>query len=392
MSATIDVPESLAADVVAVRRDLHQYPELGFEEHRTAGIVADRLRELGYEVHTGIGTTGVVGVLRGKHPGHTIMLRADMDALPLAEETSHDFRSVIAGTMHACGHDGHVAILLGAAVLIADRRDEITGTICLLFQPAEEGRGGAKAMIDDGVIERFGIERAYGLHLSTKYPTGTVAFREGPMYASCDSIEIEVLGKGGHGSAPHDAIDPIYIAANFITSVQQVVSRQVDPLEPAVVSIGAIHGGTIHNIIPRTCSMLGTVRAFADDVRAVMPEKIERVLRACCDAAGADYRFQYLWRYPVTANDPAQTANVRALAERTLGESRVVEATALMGAEDFSYFAQRVPACFYTLGCRGGPETAHPHHSGLFDFDERALPTGVAMMTALALDAARNAP
>jgi amidohydrolase len=388
----IVVPSGLADEVVALRRDFHRHPELGFAEHRTAGIVADRPRSLGYEVETGIGGTGVVGRLRGAKPGRTVMLRADMDALPIEEETGHPFRSTLAGKMHACGHDGHVAILLGAAALIADRKDELAGDLCLLFQPAEEGLGGAKAMIDDGVIERFAIERAYGLHLSSKYPTGTLGFRPGPMYASSDSIEIEVLGRGGHGSAPHDTIDPILVAAEFVTSVQKVVSRQIDPLEPAVVSVGAIHGGTIHNVIPRTCSMLGTVRAFSDEVREAMPARIERVLRACCDGSGAQYTYNYLWRYPVTANDPEQTAYARALAERTIGAERVVSADALMGAEDFSFFAQRVPACFYTLGVSGGESTSHPHHSSLFDIDERALPTGVAMMTALALDAAAHAP
>jgi amidohydrolase len=392
MPATITVPDRLSDDVVLTRRDLHMHPELGFEERRTAALVADRLKRLGYEVFEGIGITGVVGVLKGARAGRTIMLRADMDALPILEESPHPYRSRSDGVMHACGHDGHVAILLGAAALVADRRDELAGTLCLVFQPAEEGQGGARAMIEDGLIERFGIERAYGLHLSSKYPTGVLGFREGPMYASSDSIEIEVLGVGGHGSAPHDAVDPIYTAANFVTSLQQIVTRQIDPLEPAVVTIGSIHSGTIHNVIPRTCKMLGTVRAFADDVRGSMARRIERVLRACCEASGAQYQFTYIERYPVTANDSAQAQYARALAEKAFGGERVVEAAKLMGAEDFSFYAQRVPACFYTLGCSSGASTSHPHHSSLFDLDEATLPTGVAMMTALALDAARNAP
>jgi amidohydrolase len=392
MLAAIPISQRLAEAVVLMRRDLHMHPETAFAEHRTAAIVAERLRHLGYDVHGGIGETGVVGVLTGTKPGRTIMLRADMDALPITEESNHPYRSRIEGTMHACGHDGHVAILLGAAALIAERRRELAGTLCLVFQPAEEGAGGAKVMLDDGLFERFSIERAYGLHVSSKYPTGVLGFREGPMYASSDSVEIDVLGVGGHGSAPHDAVDPIYTAATFIASVQQVVSRQIDPLEPAVVTIGSIHGGTIHNVIPRTCRMLGTVRAFSEDVRASMAERIERVLRACCEASGARYEFAYFDRYPVTSNDPAQTRYARALALTTFGDERVVEATKLMGAEDFSFYAQRVPACFYTLGCCGGPDTSFPHHSSLFDLDEACLPTGVAMMTALAFDAARNAP
>jgi len=368
------------------------HPELGFEEERTAAFVAQRLRALGFEVYEGIATTGVVGVMRGTAPGKTVMLRADMDALPIVEETEHAYASRIHGVMHACGHDGHVAILLGAATLVASARNELAGTLCLVFQPAEEGRGGAQAMVEEGLIERFGIERAYGLHLSSKYPSGTLGFRAGPMYASSDSIEIDVLGVGGHGAAPHETIDPIVTSASFITALQQVVSRTIDPLEPAVVTIGAIHGGTIHNVIPRSCRMLGTVRAFSADVRAAMPERIERVLRSCCDAVGAKYAFEYLWRYPVTSNDADQTAYARALATHLVGPERVLDADRLMGAEDFSFYAQRVPACFYMLGVQGGPATAHPHHSSFFDIDESALPTGVAMMTALALDAARNAP
>ncbi|MEO9171429.1 MAG: M20 family metallopeptidase [Candidatus Baltobacteraceae bacterium] len=392
MTATITVPQRIADDVVLIRRDLHMHPELGFCEHRTAGIIADRLRRLGYDVHEGVGKTGVVGVMRGTQPGRTIMLRADMDALPILEERDHTYRSQADGRMHACGHDGHVAILLGAAALIADRREALAGTVALVFQPAEEGLGGAKVMIADGLFERFAIERAYGLHLSSSYPTGTLGFREGPMYASSDSIEIDVQGVGGHGAAPHDTIDPIYTAANFITSVQAVVSRQIDPLDPAVVTIGSIHAGTTHNVIPRTCRMLGTVRAFSDDVRSAMPERIERALRSCCDASGATYEFDYLWRYPVTVNDAEQTRYARALAQATAGDDVVLEASKLMGAEDFSFYAERVPACFYTLGCRGDVNTGYPHHSSLFDIDERALPVGVAMMTALALDAPRNAP
>ncbi|MGZ3503249.1 MAG: M20 metallopeptidase family protein [Vulcanimicrobiaceae bacterium] len=386
------MPQKIVNDVIAIRRDLHMHPELGFEEERTARIVASRLHSLGFEVHAGIATTGVVGVMRGSKPGKTIMLRADMDALPILEENTHPYRSTIAGKMHACGHDGHVAILLGAAQLIADGKEELAGTVCLVFQPAEEGRGGAKVMVEEGIIERFGIERAYGLHLSSKYPTGMLGFREGPFYASSDSIEIEVIGRGGHGSAPHDAIDPIYTAANFVTSVQQVVSRQIDPLQPAVVTIGSFHGGTIHNVIPRTVKMLGTVRAFDDDVRKSMPERIERVLKSCCDATGARYDFDYLWRYPVTSNDASQTQYARALAEKTAGDERVFIADQLMGAEDFSFFAERVPACFYTLGAHSGPENGIAHHSSTFDIDESALSAGVAMMTALAFDAARNAP
>ena len=390
--AALAVPPELAAAVVATRRDLHEHPELGFAEHRTAAIVAERLNALGLEVHTGIGGTGVVGVLRGARPGRTVMLRADMDALPIDEENEVAYRSRNAGRMHACGHDGHVAMLLGAAQLVTARRDEVAGTVCFLFQPAEEGLGGAKAMIEDGVLERFGIERAYGLHLASAYPAGRVGVREGPFYASSDSIEITIEGKGGHGAAPHLSVDPVYVAAQFVVAVQQVVSRVIDPLEPAVVTIGSIHGGTTHNVIPGRVTMLGTVRAFDAGVRSQMAERIERVLRGVCASSGASYAFDYLWRYPVTSNDAEQTRYVRALAERVVGAECVAEVSKLMGAEDFSFFAERVPACFFTVGSNGGPASAAPHHSASFDIDESALETGVRMMAALALDAPSSAP
>ncbi len=389
---TVTVPPDVVDEVVATRRDLHVHPELGFEEHRTSALVAERLGVLGFDVHTGIGRTGVVGVLRGTRPGKTIMLRADMDALPIDEENAVPYRSATPVHMHACGHDGHVAMLLGAARVVMSRRDEIAGTVCFLFQPAEEGKGGAKAMVDDGVLERFGIERAYGLHLASSHPVGQVGLREGPFYASSDSIEITIEGKGGHGAAPHLSVDPVYVASQFVVAVQQVVSRQIDPIEPAVVTIGAINGGTTHNVIPSRVRLLGTVRAFDAEVRARMSGRIERVLRGVCESSGATYDFTYLWRYPVTSNDAEQTRYARALAERIVDRERVAEVPKLMGAEDFSFFAERVPACFFTIGSNGGPNSAFPHHHARFDIDESALETGVRMMTALALDAPANAP
>jgi amidohydrolase len=389
---TIDVPADVAAEVVATRRDLHRHPELGFEEHRTSALVADRLRALGFDVHTGIGKTGVVGVVKGARPGKTIMLRADMDALPIDEENEVPYRSEAAAHMHACGHDGHVAMLLGAARVVMSRRDEIAGTVCFLFQPAEEGKGGAKAMVEEGVLERFGIERAYGLHLASAHPAGQVGFREGAFYASSDSIEITIEGKGGHGASPHLSIDPIYVASQFVVAVQQVVSRQVDPIEPAVVTVGAFHGGTTHNVIPSRVQLLGTVRAFDAGVRGKMAERIERVLRGVCESSGATYRFEYIWRYPVTSNDVEQTRYARALAVRVAGDEHVADVPKLMGAEDFSFFAERVPACFFTIGSNGGPGSSWPHHHARFDIDESALQTGVRMMIALALDAPQRAP
>ena len=388
----LDIPRKLIDETIATRRDLHMHPELGFEERRTAGIVAKRLRALHYEVHEGIAKTGVVGVIKGNQPGKTIMLRADMDALPMEEENDHSYRSQNSGAMHACGHDGHVAILLAAADLIAARKSDLRGTIVLCFQPAEEGKGGGQLMVEEGMLRRFGVERAYGLHLSSQHRTGLIGLHEGPFYASSDSIEIVIHGKGGHGAAPHQAIDPILVASQFVTSLQQIVSRHIDPIEPAVITIGSFHGGTTHNVIPRKVDLLGTVRAFNAEVRKAMPERIERVLRAACDAAGAKYEYSYLWRYPVTSNDAAQTQFLRQVACAYAGEANVADVPAIMGAEDFSFFANEVPASYFVIGAQGGENTAVAHHNSRFDIDEDALETGVRMMTALALEAPAGAP
>ncbi len=390
--SVIDLPSGLLDFVVATRRDLHAHPELGFQEVRTSGMVATRLRELGIEVHERIAQTGVLGVIKGGRPGKTIMLRADMDGLPIQELNETDYRSQSEGTMHACGHDGHVAMLLGAARILAQKRAEIPGTVVLCFQPAEEGLGGARAMVEAGILEEYGIERAYGLHLASKHPVGMVGFTPGPLYASSDSIDIAIHGKGGHGASPHLSIDPIFVASNFVVSLQQVVSRVIDPIEPAVVTIGAFHAGTTYNVIPTSAKLKGTVRAFDADVRKAMKERIERVLAGVCAASGATYDFDYLWRYPVTENDPVQTAYARGLAEKTLGAEHVTSFTKLMGAEDFSFFAQRVPACFFQVGCRGSERSSFPHHHERFDIDEGALQYGVRMMVALGLDAGDHAP
>jgi amidohydrolase len=393
MTQTIEIPKDVVSDVIALRRDLHMHPELGFQEVRTAGIVAERLRRLGYEVRTGIGQTGVVGILRAGRPGRTILLRADMDGLPVQEESGVAFASVEPGKMHACGHDGHVAVLLGAAQMISERKDALAGTIVLCFQPAEEGKGGAKAMIDDGVLDDPHVDRVYGLHLLSQAPAGMVKVRPGPVMASSDSIEITVRGKGGHGAAPHETIDPIVTAAHFITQLQTVVSRKVEPIEPAVVTIGAISGGTIHNVIPDEVRLLGTVRAFSPEVRKLMHPRIETILRGCCEAHGASYDLDYLWRYPVTSNDPVEAAYVRELAARVVGEELSSDMPPTMGAEDFSYMLERRPGCFFFLGTQSDERTSFPHHNARFAIDESALENGVKMMVALAQDAtAERAP
>ena len=385
--AEILVPRKVMQDVLELRRDIHAHPELGFEEVRTAGIVADRLRRLGYEVRTGIAQTGVLGILRTGRPGRTVLLRADMDALPVQERSGLPFASTINGKMHACGHDGHVAILLGAAGMIAQRKDALCGTIVLCFQPAEEGRGGAAAMVAEGILDDPHVDVVYGLHVWSEYQNGVILTRPGPMMAASDSIEITIKGSGGHGAQPNHTIDPIVTAAQFISTVQTVVSRKLDPLEPTVITIGAVHGGTAHNVIPDDVQMLGTVRTFNEELRDVMAAKIESVLRGCCESAKATYDYTYLRRYPVTSNHAHEAAYVSELARRTLGESNVAEQPKIMGAEDFSFLLAQRPGCFFFLGAQIDPQVDTPHHSPRFVIDESAFENGVRMMVALAQDA-----
>ena len=388
----VDVPDAVVKDVIELRRDFHAHPELGFEEYRTAGIVADRLRRLGYEVRTGIAETGVLGILRTGVAGRCVLLRADMDALPVQEQGDLPFASREPGKMHACGHDAHVAILLGAAALIMERRDGLCGTIVLCFQPAEEGKGGAAAMVAEGVLDDPHVDAVYGLHVWSQAPTGVMSTRPGPMMAASDSIEITVKGRGGHGAQPDHTIDPIATAAQFVCALQTVVSRKLDPLEPTVVTIGAIHGGTIHNVIPDDVRLLGTVRTFQEDLRDVMKDKIETVLSGCCASADAGYEYNYLRRYPVTSNDALHAAYVTDLATKTLGASNVSEQPKIMGAEDFSFMLQRRPGCYFFLGAQLDAAVDRPHHSPRFAIDERAFANGVRMMVALATDAPRKTP
>ena len=390
LTQTITVPQDVKQDVIELRRDIHAHPELGFEEVRTAAIVADRLKRLGYEVRTGIAQTGVIGILRTGKAGRTVLLRADMDALPIEEAKRLSFASTVAGKMHACGHDGHVAILLGAAGMIMERRDALCGTLVLCFQPAEEGQGGAAAMVAEGVLDDPHVDAVYGLHLWSQYAPGFVLTRPGPMMAASDTIEITVRGKGGHGAQPDHTIDPIVTAAQFVTSVQTVVSRKVDPLEPAVVTIGLFVAGTAPNVIPETVRMMGTVRTFNEELRDEMPSKIETVLAGCCGSARATYDFTYHRRYPVTSNDAVEAAYVHKLAAATLGPHRVTEQPKIMGAEDFSFMLQRRPGCFFFVGAKLDPNVDAPHHSPHFVIDESALETGVQMMVALAHDAPKR--
>lgn len=372
---------ALAEELSAVRRDLHRHPELGFEEVRTSRLVAARLRALGLEVTEGVAKTGVVGLLRGARPGRTLLLRADMDGLPLQEATGAPYASTIPGRMHACGHDGHVAMLLGAARVLARRRERLGGAVKFVFQPAEEGPGGAKPMIEAGVMEGPRVEAAFGLHLSNDLPVGRLGIRSGPVLAAADRFELTIRGQGGHGALPHQTVDAIVVGAHVVTALQEVVSREVAPTHPAVVSVGTIQGGSNYNIIAAELRLTGTLRAFDPKVRDELPRRVERIVRGVTEAFRAGCEFAYLPGYPPTVNDEGMSRFAAEVASEVVGAEGVMAQEPIMGAEDMSYFLAAAPGCFVFLGSADPDRGLHrPHHSPLFDFDESALPLGVQLL------------
>ena len=377
-------PETERQTLVSTRRDLHRHPELAFAEHRTAGVVADRLSRLGLEPRRGVGKTGVAAD-RGASSARRILIRADMDGLPLTEATGAEYTSQAPGRMHACGHDGHVAIALTAAERLA--RDAANGPFRFLFQPAEEGAAGAEACVRDGALD--GVTAALGLHLWNQLPVGKIGVNRGALMAAVDEFAIEITGPGGHGAAPHETSDTIVAAARTVEALQSVVAREVSPLEPAVVTVGTIHGGSAFNVIPTTVTMTGTTRFFSPDVGRALPERIERIVAGTAAAAGVRARVDYRRINRATVNDPAVADVVIAEAERLLGPENVETDTRTLGGEDMSVYLEKVPGCFFFVG--SAPEGAHrPHHSPVFDIDERALPIGVLLLEAAARAVAKQ--
>jgi amidohydrolase len=387
-----ELAAAINGDVVTWRRDIHANPELGMQEFRTAGLVAEHLRSLGIEVETGVGGTGVVGVLRGGRPGPTVALRADMDGLPVTEMADVPFASKVraewqgreVGVMHACGHDNHVAILMGVASVLAEMRDELPGTVKFLFQPAEEGPGGAAPMIADGAMS--GVDAVFGLHVFPT-PVGTISYRTGGMLAAADGLRIVVRGVQTHGAMPWGGVDPIVTSAQIINGLQTVVSRQVDLTNSAaIVTIGQIEGGNRGNIIPDTVLMIGTIRTLDPDIRELVHERVRRMAENIAAANGAEAEVTIDLGYPVTVNDPALTNRMVPSLQRVAGEgARVLPAST--GAEDFSYFAEEAPGLFIGLGVGADdPSLVHPNHSPFFYADERALPIGVRALASLAVD------
>jgi amidohydrolase len=382
--------DEIMPGVVADRRDLHQHPELAYHEVRTAGIVAERLRALGVEdVRTGIAPTGVTGLIRGRKPGpeRTVLLRADMDALPIHEQNDVDYRSQTPGVMHACGHDAHTAMLLGVARLLNERRDEFPGTVKLLFQPAEEAPpGGAKPMIEAGVLESPKVDAAFGLHIDQDNPLGTIRLREGPSMAAADRFHLVIHGKGGHGAKPHASIDPIVIGAQIVTALQTLVAREIDPTEEAVVTVGTFNAGEAFNVIPDSAELGGTVRTFNARNRDRLEQRIEQLVRGIALAMGARVDFTYTRGYPATVNDPAMTALVREEAAKVVGPDGVRDSSLMMGAEDFSYFLEAVPGAYWHVGSQNPARgLVWGHHHPRFDLDEAAMAIGMESMLNVAL-------
>src|SRR6476660_2840905 len=368
----------LQPDIKAWRRDIHENPELLYDVHRTAAFVADRLREFGCdEVATGLGKTGVVGVIKGKQPGkgeiRVIGLRADMDALPIEEATNLPHASKTPGLMHACGHDGHTAMLLGAARYLAETRN-FAGDAVVIFQPAEEGGAGAAAMIKDGLMDRFGIDQVFGMHNGPGIPVGSFAIRPGPIMAATDSIDIEIEGLGGHAARPHKCIDSVLVGAQLITALQSIVSRNVDPLEAAVISICEFHAGNARNVIPQTAELKGTVRTLTPEVRELIEKRVHEVVAGVAQITGAKIDLDYQRGYPVVVNHASQTAFATRVAKEVAGDANVHEMPPLMGAEDFAYMLEQRPGAF--IFCGNG-NSAGLHHPA-YNFNDEAIVYGTS--------------
>jgi amidohydrolase len=371
----------------AIRRDLHRNPEMGFQEVRTAGIVAKELRELGLEVTTGVGKTGVVALLEGAEPGPTILMRVDMDALPITEETGKEYASCKPGVMHACGHDGHVAVGLTVARMLLQHRAELKGQIKLVFQPAEEGQGGAEAMIADGVLENPKPVQTLAIHIWNERPVGWVGVTAGPLMAGGEKFRIRLTGKGGHGALPHLAVDPLAAAAQVVTALQSIVARNVSPLQSAVVSVTMLHGGDAFNVIPQTAELQGTIRTFEAEVRERVLSRFREVVTQVSAAMGCSCEIELVRLTPPVTNDAAVAQRIAEKVRQALPEARLVTDFRTMVSEDMAYMMERVPGCYLMVG---GANPAlgldYPHHHPKFDFDETALVWAAATMSAAVLE------
>jgi amidohydrolase len=377
----LDEAHAILQELVAWRRDFHMHPELGFEETRTASIVAELLTGFSYWVRTGVAKTGLVGLLDGAGPGPVVMLRFDMDALPVQEANEVEYASQVPGKMHACGHDGHLAIGLGVAKLLACHRDWWPGTLKLVFQPAEEGGGGAEMMVQEGVLENPPVDAVFALHLRNDLPLGQAMVTAGPVMTASERWELKIAGRGGHGARPHQAVDPIIVAAQVVVGLQTIVSRSIDPQEPSVVSVGTIYGGQAFNVIPPQVELTGTIRSFDPEVRRTVLRRLREIIEGVCAAMGAQADLRLIPTCPALVNDPTVTEVMRAAAETVLGPENVRSGERTMGSEDAAFYLQEVPGCYMFLGAaNAGRGLNYPNHNPRFDFDEEALPLGVAIL------------
>ena len=369
--------------IVQFRRDLHRIPETAYTESKTAAYVAERLGRLGLAVQTGIARFGVLGVQQCSEPGKTLMLRSELDALPVSEQTGLPFASTHNGAMHACGHDGHMAMVLGAATVLSELPDRLSGQINYLFQPAEEGPGGAKPMIDEGVMENPHVDYALGCHLWPGIPEGLVGVKAGPLMAAMDRFDLTITGRGGHGAMPHLCVDALDVGTQIVNALQRIVSRHMNPLQPTVVTVGQFHAGSTFNVIASEAHLSGTTRTFDPDIWASWPERIDTVVGGICQAMGATYTLDYQPGYPVTVNDAWMADEIKAVAGSAVGPDNVVEPEPTMGGEDMSFFLERSKGCFFFLGV--GRENCAPLHNPRFDFTEDVLFTGVEIYCRAAL-------
>ena len=372
----------------SMRRDFHAHPELGFHEVRTAGIVAKELTNLGLEVHTGIGGTGVVAILEGTKPGPVVLVRADMDALPIIEETGAPYASQNLGVMHACGHDAHTGILLTVARMLNTHQKELSGTVKFMFQPAEEGMGGAEAMIDAGILDSPKVDIALALHVWNEKPVGWIGIADGPAMAGAEIFNIKIRGKGGHGAAPHLAVDPILASAQVITALQGIVARNVPPLQTAVISVCKIHAGETFNVIPPMVEMAGTIRSFEPSVRKLVLDRFNKTIHSVAEAMGCEADIDLQLLTPATTNRSEVGAQVASVARRIFPDANVDRANFItMGSEDFAFILEKVPGCFFFIGSANHEKGLDAsHHHPKFDIDETSMPIGAALMTATIMD------
>lgn len=373
--------QALQPQLVEWRRHLHQRPELGFQEKLTAQFVINKLQEWGIDHQTGIAQTGIVATITGnQHPNQKVLaIRADMDGLPIQEENEVSYRSLHDGKMHACGHDGHTAIALGTAYYLAQHRDDFAGTVKLIFQPAEEGPGGAKPMIEAGVLHNPDVDAIIGLHLWNNLPLGTVGVRKGALMAAVECFHCTILGKGGHGAMPHQTVDSIVVSAQIVNALQTIVARNVDPIDSAVVTVGELQAGTVHNVIADTARMSGTVRYFNPKMEGYFGQRIEQIIAGICQSQGASYKLEHYRLYPPVINDATITELVQSVASNVVETpAGIVPECQTMGGEDMSFFLQAVPGCYFFLGSANpSKDLAYPHHHPRFNFDETALGMGV---------------